>query len=92
MPFPKSWRSGQTDAVSNNEIQLAIRPFLGVAGELRDRRIEVGFKPIFAVTGKSMTTGAVPIEVALCGFQIFRGRTKWIGLRVGVAADPVGVM
>jgi hypothetical protein len=56
------------------KLKLAVRPFLAVAGELRDRRIEVGFKPIFAVTGKSMTNGAVLIEVVLSCFQIFRGR------------------
>ena len=65
MLLHKSRHSGHTDPVSDYEIQLAVRPFLGVADEPRDWRIEVGLKSVFAVAGKSVTTGAVPIEVDL---------------------------
>ncbi len=89
--FPKfSWHGGQSDAVSDYEIQLAVRPFLEcrrLASGLADRsRLRNDFSPS---PSEFVTPGAVLLVVALSGFQIFRCRRQGVVLRAGIAMDPM---
>src|SRR5437867_4189806 len=78
VPLSERRHSGKSHAVGDDKVDFRVRHLLGVAGERRYRRIEIGVQPASSATVKSVAHGAMRVVVVTAISEVLKRRSKGI--------------